>query len=1212
MSWKCFRLLTALLALCLILPPAAVGQGIGGKISGRVLDQSGLGVAGAPVRIVNSATNQSRTVSTDSEGRYEASELPPGLYDVTVEQSGFKTVIIQAARLGVGQNARLQTVVLEPIPVEEKIEVKANAEVSMVDATTPTLSTSFSDKQIREIPVLTRDINNLALLAPGVFSVRAFSFASTLVPFAANGSRGRDNNFIIDSVDNNEPLFGGAATQFTNTDLFAEYRILTNQYKAEYGRNSGSVVNIITERGGNQWHGSAFWFGQSDNFNARSSVEKAAQLSGTTRFYENIAGATLGGPIKKESTWVFASYQWDFARNDLSPVYPLVSTMPTTQGLQDLSFFGPTPTLDALFAVPSVLRVPSLTAPCGQPSSGLPPTNPCTVGAVPVGGFPIDFGTYLVPQAGVFDVHDHQLSLRVDQRITARDDFYFRYLLDDLTTPRTTGAQPAEVAFSDLGLFPDYRVIFKQRTQNLGLFWTHAWPTALHELRGSYSRISSQAGALDVPFAQRETQPALTVVDFFAFNTAPGGTPAGTASLLNSFPSAGQIFTIGRDSRPTNVNTNIFQVQENVSITTGRHSIKFGVNFVRTQSNIRQTPSDLGQYLYFTMDDYVANLPFFALQRFPNFQGTVGDVLPLREFAQFYFFQDDIQVQSNLVISLGLRYEHWGQVINSLSSINPTFAPPLDTDQNNFAPRVGFAWSPASNWVIRGGYGFFYNPTVFNIPLLAWQSGPVSPFLVGVPNNVFPAKPFPASELSRSAATCAALDAVFSSFPRPVVPAGPATPLTCTAQDTITRDFVQPYSQTYSLSLQRQWGRDTLFEVNYVGTKGTKLFQRVDRNPTQGWQIETTASATCATPPCIRLRPRITNTRGPITEVTNGARSIYHALQVAGTHRLSSRYGLAVTGAYTWSHMIDNASEIFGPGIRLFGSLLGGVTQSSLTAIEAITPIAQNPNDTLFGERGDSSFDRRHRVSASFLWLVPAPGGEGWQRHLLSDWQINGFFTYQSGAPFGAINSFNNCPDAFGDGNRTNDRPDIGNPNAPADTVALLNNRFCLDPRDTDPAIQALISNPANQIVAGAGAYITPDGSPAVTNAVRFVQVGRNRLGNAGRNILVGPNFINFDVAVFKNIPWGERRSIQLRAEAYNVFNRANPGNPIGNVFVTDAQPVPAIAFSTSLSPARVIGTIPENSLDARDATTGSGLFLSERFMNTNARKFQFAVKFLF
>jgi len=375
--------------------------------------------------------------------------------------------------------------------------VVTDAEVGLTEPSTPTLSTSFSEKQIRELPILTRDLNNLALFAPGVFSVRTFSFASTLVPFAANGSRGRDNNFIIDSVDNNEPLFGGAATQFTNTDLFAEYRIFTNQFKAEYGRNSGSVVNIITERGGNNWRGSLFWFGQHDGPNALNQVEKVAQVPGPVRFYENQIGGTLGGPLQKEATWIFLSYQWDRARNDLSPVYPLVATIPTSAGLSALAPFASRTTVGALLGVPTVATLPGRTTPCSG-VSGLPPNNPCSVGSVtiftgtPVVATTIPFGAFLVPEAGVFDVRDHQASMRIDRRLTQRDDFYARYLFDDLRTPRTVGAAPAEVAFADLGLLPEWRAILRQRTQSLGLFWTHAWPTALHELRGSFTRISSQ------------------------------------------------------------------------------------------------------------------------------------------------------------------------------------------------------------------------------------------------------------------------------------------------------------------------------------------------------------------------------------------------------------------------------------------------------------------------------------------------------------------------------------------------------------------------------------------------------------------------------------------------------------------------------------------------------------------------------------------------
>ncbi len=1230
------RFLSLVVIIALAMVPVALSQGIGGSISGRVVDQQKAVVAGASVRILNKATNQARIVSTDGEGNYEARELPPGLYDVIVEQAGFKPVRLEDVRLSVATTAKLQEAVLEPVPLEATVEVKAvSAEIGLTDTTSPTLSTSFSDKQIRELPILSRDLNNLALLAPGVFSVRAFSFASTLVPFAANGSRGRDNNFIIDSVDNNEPLFGGAAAQFTNTDLFAEYRILTNQYKAEYGRNSGSVVNIITERGGNQIHGSAFWYGQHDNFNAQSYVERIADVEGNTLFYENQLGFTLGGPIKKDKTWFFASYQWDRARNDLSPVFPLVATIPQTAGLTALQPFAGQLTVRALLANPTVASLAGQTTPCGQAGSGLPLNNPCTVGQafvfrrsppataatncfvfpIPAGctGTAVPFGSYLVPGAGLFDVRDHQGSFRIDHQLTSRDDIYGRYLFDDIQTPRTVGAFPSEIAFLDLGLMPEYRVIYRQRTQSLGLFWTHAWPTALHELRFSGTRISTGSGAFGVDEQTRENVPAFTVVDFFALQPGSGGTPTANASLLAAFPSAGVNFTLGRDSRPTKIASDLFQLQDNLSLSTGRHSVKLGANFVVTDSKIRQASGDLGQYIYATsqgfggFDAFANNRPIAAFRRFTNFGGRGGDVLPLREFAQFYFLQDDIQLRPNFTLSVGLRYENYGQVINRLTEINPAFGAPVKTDNNNFAPRLGIAWSPWNGFVFRGGYGFFYNPTPFIVPLLAWQSGPISPLVtVNNPANVYPNLPVLASTVTAPISDCVTFAA-----------GGPATPQGCSAQDGINKNLVSPYVQNYSISMQWQFYRDALLEVAFVGSKGTSLFQRVDRNPVRGYIVNTAGPCAGAafTSACISNNTRGTITRGAITEVTNGAHSTYNALQITGTKRISRRtaFDFAVTAAYTWSHMIDNSSEIFGPGVRLLNIFTG----TGASEVEAITPFAQDYRNTTSAERGNSSFDRRHRLAVSYLWNLPSPGS-GPAKWILGNWQLNGFTTIQSGQPFTPINGRTGgaCTDAFGDGLPTNDRPDIGSAGASINSVALINNALCIDPRDFTGLSAATLAaiRATNQVGGLTGPdYIDAAGNPTGAAANHFVQVGLNRVGNAGRNILNGPRLTNFDMAVLKNFPWGDRWNLQFRAEVYNVFNTRNPGNPIGNVFSTTAQPVPGIAFTpVTVTPARVIGTIPENAIDAQDQVTGAGQFLSRRFMNTSARHFQFALKLQF
>jgi len=1222
MSGKVSQFLFALLVSLSLLAPSALSQGIGGAIEGVVKDESGAAVPAAVVKLTNAQTGQVRTVSTDNQGFYVIREVPPGNYDLTVERPGFNTAKVEEVPISVAQVARLGDITLNVTTIGQEQVVVVVAEVAMTDVSSPTLSTSFTDRQIRELPILTRDINNLALLAPGVFSVRTFSFASTLVPFAANGSRGRDNNFIIDSVDNNEPLFGGAAAQFTNTDLFVEYRILTNQYKAEYGRNSGSVVNIITERGGNEWHGTAFFFGQHDQFNAANSVERTAQLGGTTRYYETQAGATLGGPIRKEKAWTFVSYQWDRARNDLSPLYPQIATMPTPAGQTALrQNFGTSPTVQALLNVPTVSTVAALSAPCGRSTSGLPTTNPCTIGTVNTFGVPVDFGTYLVPRAGVFDVRDHQFSGRFDTRLSQRDDFYVRYLFDDLRTPRITGGQPGEVGFSDFGRFPESRISQKQRTQSLGLFWTRAWATALHELRGSFTRISSQTGAFDLETEQRrESLPSVTVVDTLATGVAPGGTAQATGSFLSAFTGAGDRFSIGRDTRPTRINSNILQLQDNFSFSKGNHGLKVGGNIVRTQTNVRQIPSDLGQYIYFSFEDFVDNFPLLAWQRFGNFRGRGGDVLPVRELGQFYFLQDDIRVRSNLTISLGLRYENYGQATNRVNELNPGAGPKIKRDDNNLAPRVGFAWSPdGDKWVLRGGYGVYYNPTAFNIALISWQGGRVSPFVLGFPTNTYPAMPFSPSDpgsqnLTSLGCDLTALEVILNQIFTGV----PGLSYTeCTTEDGVNQNLINPLVQNYSLSLQHQVTRDLLVEVSYVGSNGSKLFQRLNRNPRQGWELDPNFAFDCGefpngflVTPCKRARPD--RNRGGITEVTNTGFSSYHALQISGTQRLSSRLPVAVTASYTWSHMIDNASEIFGPGVRFISS--GSITDlltgnASAQTVEAITPFPQDSRDPRRAERGNSSFDRTHRVAVSFLALLPSPdSGPG--RWFFGDWQVNGIFTAQSGQPFSPLNAIGNCLDANGDSILTNDRPLAGNPSAPVNSVAIL-----------APDSGCTMINP----VGGIGGYVDARDSSAnpqrftqaaALSMFHFVQAPLNTNGDAGRNILRGPNTINLDLGVFKNFPWGERRNLQVRVEAYNVFNRPNPGNLLGNVFTSDAQPVPAIAFlSGSTTPSRVTGVIPENALDAVDTSpsaTQRSLFLSRRFMNTGARRLQLGVRFIF
>ncbi|MGH9862704.1 MAG: TonB-dependent receptor domain-containing protein [Candidatus Acidiferrales bacterium] len=1239
-------ILALVVALALGATVSLWAQSISGVIAGVVNDPQGAALAAVSITVTNRATGRNYVASTDAQGYYRVPEITPGEYEVTAELGGFQTekhtgVYVSVNRLTV-ENFTLQIP-----PKVEVVEVISKA--PMTDTTGPTLSTAFPERQLTDLPILTRDINNLALLAPGVASVRTFSFASTLVPFSVNGSRGRFNNFIIDSVDNNEPLFGGGATQFTNTDIFAEYAILTHQFKAEFGRNSGGTVNVITKSGSNLRHGSLFWFGQNDAFNARNQVEKQALLGKTAESYENQIGGTLGGALAKDKAFYFLSYQWDRARTNLSNVFPVISTLPTLNGLATLQSLPATPGRDALLASPTVQVVPGLDAPCFSSQPPTDPTarttNPCypPVSVIPLG---VEYGAFLIPNANIFDVRDHQASARFDFRFSNTDDFYGRYLIDDLAAPRSVLAPAGEAAFSDLGLLPEYRSLLRQRTQSLLLSERHYFVNALNEFRFSFTRISQGIGAFNVPEDIRELRPSASVFDDFgAFGSFQG-----------SFPAAGQQFTLGRDSRPTLAASNVFQIQDNYSFNFGRHSMKVGLNWVRTQSNIRSIPSDLGQYFYGDplfvirgLDDFLQSpsRPLVAFQRFANvitdsagnIIGQGQDELPLREFDQFYFFQDDFRVTPKFTLSAGLRYEQYSQPLNGIRGLNPN-GPKVSVDRNNFAPRLGFAWAPWARTVFRGGYGIHYNPMALNIALLIWQSGPISPVFVsdtiGIsywqPTGDFPGQPFSQADLLRGddplglipaglntrVADCSSWFFRVQAYPgdpyqNPGLPDIPfpgsrSIPLlNCSNQDLVDSDLVNPYVQHFSLSMQQELTPNLLLEFGYAGSKGTKLYQRVDENP---FCFEGDPSCFVCTDPgsffCQfpALNFREDPTRGAVTRVNNAGRSTYHAFQMSLTRRLSHFHwgDLSFTSAYTWSHLIDTTSEIFGPSVRLIrGDLLSLLTDPllSLEGVEAITPLAQDHRN-LEADKGNSSFDRRHRLAMSFLWDI-APRSGFWK----GGWQLSGIFAAQSGQPFTPLNGFGACIDYNGDGRFTTDRPSVGDPNAPVRSVALLRDPNCFDP------------------LAG---YEDLNGDPIDPMTARFVQtpiglrpgdpfsVGTGTLiaGSAGRNVLTGPGIVNMDLGIFKNFRWGESKVLQFRWEIYDLFNHPNPGFGIGNVFATDAQPTPGFAFFPSATPARVTGVIPENLISATDQATSEHTFLSTQFMNTSSRRMQFGLRFIF
>jgi carboxypeptidase family protein/TonB-dependent receptor-like protein len=1229
----------AIVILALLAGAASLSaQTISGVIAVHVQDANGKPLGAVSIEIKNPATGRSYNASTDPEGNYRFPEIPPGVYEVTAAAEDFQTLTHKPVQVNVNRVTNEQFT-MKPGAVTVVVEVKSTSPPT--DPTGPTQASSFPEQQARELPVLTRDVNNLGLLASGVLSVRTFSFGSTLVPFSVNGSRGRDNNFIIDSVDNNEPLFGGAATQFSNTDIIAEYNILTTQLKAEFGRNSGATVNLITKSGSNRTGGTLFWYGQHDALNARSQVEEAAGLTHPARYYENQIGATLGGPIVKDKTFYFLSYQWDRTRNNLSNVIPVVATYPTPAGLAALRSLPVTPALLTLLNVPSVTTIPSITtAPCfdSPVPAGFNNTNPCrAASSALVGATSVPFSTYLVQDGNAYDVKDHQLSGRLDHRLSNASDIYARYLFDEVRAPRRALSNAGDSAFSDLGVYEDYRLFVRQRSQSMLLDHRYYGARSLNEFRFSFSRISTGSGAFALPENVREKLASATIADPLF---------GGFGVYNSSFVSAGRRFTIGRDSSSSQLNTNSFQFQENFSYNRGNHSMKFGANFVRIQSNINSMPSDLGEYFFgdaafgglnglqafATESAPNPSNALFAIQRLGNVQsdpntgliiGQGDPRLKLREFDHFYFFQDDWRVSKDFTLNVGVRYENFGQPFRGMHEENPR-APIVSRDNNNFAPRIGFAWAPYADTVIRGGYGIMYNPMVLNIPLLVWQSAPISPFFFAANPTVlpgftrlaiggnYPNQPFTAANMNVNVLGC--------SNARQRSVAGTVPLINCSTQDTVDSNLKNPYVHNFSLGVQQALSSNMLFEVGYVGSKGTRLFQRTDENPNSGWNTigsgapsptnfcpaGTGTTFLGPSPGCILNRTD--NTHGAITKIGNGGSFIYHSLQTSLTRRMASigRMGTATfTVAYTWSHNIDNTSEIFGPGARIiqFNTVSSILTSTigGFDTIEAISPYAQDPR-VPSSDRGNSSFDRRHRFASSYLWEL------GHSKNVIvGGWQLAGIVSVQSGQSYTPLNGspFGACYDPAGFGRASTARPAIGNVTAPLDSVALLK-----DPNCTDTTLG---------YKDGTGATISPSQSHFVQVPLgvkpgnTFAVGGTNFIaGSAGRNSLVGPGIVNWDFSVLKNFRLGETRQLQFRAEIYDLLNHRNAGNPTGNVFTTDAQFTTSFAFSPRYTAAGATGVIPENAIDAFDPVLGGNTFGSRKYMNTSSRRIQFGLKLFF
>jgi outer membrane receptor protein involved in Fe transport len=1237
---RAFALLTAwVLVLGTFLPLSAapvMAQATTGTLRGTVTDVNGAAVAGATVMVQNEATGvASPQLTTTSEGTFDAAGLLPGTYTVTVEGPGFKRAVNKGTNVNVGV-VNPVAIVLEPGNVTETVTVTSGTE-EVIQRDQAQISTTIEARRIQDLPSngAGGGIDTLALLAPGVVANRSGGTNTNGTGLSVNGNRGRSNNFQIDGADNNDLSVAGPALFVDFQDSVQEFQVITNNFSAQYGRNQGAIVNIVTKGGTNTYHGTGFIFHQDNkNLNSLTNIEKAGGLTEPDQNLYNVFGGTFGGPLPlphfgeggpaiidgKDRLFFFGAYQGirnpalttgrstslaivasEFAR--LQSAFPGNAVVNTIARYSPFAIGRGNPVPNDQVAGTPVLSRVNPAAPTGCPRSipiGATPAAGCgTYFARPDGGGfliggPYDvfnFGTAAAPQfyqAAQYQrsiptpYEENYYSLRFDGKPTSRNNITVRYL--NQKSAAVGGTTCCSSGF--IGDLP-------AGSKNFGGSWTRTVTnTIVNEFRASYQKIAvefgggcntSDPGCVPGP---AEIGEALANISFGGFTGLTKGIALGTIGPATNLPQG----RIGK----------VYQIADNLSWTVGRHSLLMGAEFKHLSNISPFLPVYNGTFAFNSATRIANNAPSAV-------SVTGGDpLLAFTENDQYYFFQDDFKLRPNLTLNLGLRYEYTGQPFNVLNEqtterendpsrrfYNPALplsvrtVPRIPADRNNFAPRVGFAYSPRF-WktflgedatVIRGGFSIAYDAAYYNILSNVQNAAPFSAALTLQPNQVASTTTSPLPLPNNPIGSVVRSTAVASG----ALPLGQLDPRFL-AQTRVADDFHSPYSMQFSFGVQHQFGRRHVAEVRYVGTRGVGLFQNLNDNffvrPFTNGLVKSlpfenangtvsnqtvnfptftnllppgTTAAVCVNDPATPLvdesacTGRLRSGLVSVTTRANTSNSIYHSMQSRYNGRLLND-SLSVGLAYTWSRTIDDSSEIFGQA-------------------DVLSANAQNPFCINRCERGLSALDRPHAFSANFIYDVPFFREQrGVVGHILGGWQFNGTYILTSGATFTPGQSFNGN---IGLGNTyltVGDRPFLANANADRRQVGIS---------QIDAAI--LYGIPISNIngfwsqtainATGDVVAVTPNDVKYIFNGPGAAKIFNTPFGSAGRHIERGPIFNQLNASVFKNIKVWERLTVQLRGEAFNVLNHPNPGFGVGS-----GGYLPSININTAGTPSAGFG----------------------------------------
>lgn len=1046
---------------------ALMGQTSKGILVGVVRDSSGAIIVNAQVTVVNQDTGEKREVTTGSDGTYRVEAINPGTYEVDVVTPGFKQFESKGNIVNPSV-VNTANAVLDIGGENTVVEVQANS--NSVNIQNGQLSGTISQTELKTLPIFTLNPAELVSSLPGTQNVYPLNLGGAggngLVKISVNGARPRSNNFMLDGMDINDVSIGGEAFQPIMPDFFSNATALLNSSGAEFGRSGGAVINQITNSGTNQFHGSVheIYTGSAldalDGQTRRVKPLPADAANPKSRYNQHQFGFTVGGPIIKDKLFAFGGATWVryYGNTQPSPV-----ELPDASGYAQLAAIGgPLVTqLQNYLNNGSYLNTANFRVIAPNSSQIAISSRPgCT------GGCNISMARFQ-RNATALKAPETQWMYRIDFIPRLQDTFNFRYLHDRSLNDPYFSLNPTTL--------PGFDAAAGGPSELAGGTWTHIFtPNLLNEFRVSETRINFQF----YPRNDTLANPAAKLP-----NIIFGKTNMPTLGISQNMPQ-------GRGEE-------LYQFQDTVGWTRGKHTLRMGADISRLLE------TDLIAQTYIGSLTYAAGGGASSLDNYLSDRlGTSGSATktfgPTRVDPHIWklagFVSDDVKLNSDLTLNLGIRYDYLTNPLNALSypavDLNNLYGPintyvPIKADKNNIAPRFGFAYVPHYNGflgegktVIHGGFGIFYDPFFTNILVNSAQSSPVAP--TGLLQSSAP------GGLTNASSLIATITPTFNQN---------------SSVQSVINNLVNPQTYQWNFGFERELPFQLKATVNYVGARGLKLYSNR--------QINYLVNGARPVP-----------TRGLITVRDNRAGSNYNGLQIGVDRRFVN--GLFLRGSYTYSKNLDNASEVF----ALFNSPTS--YQANLAG------------DGIRQEWGPSAFDRRH--VASFLYTYAPRGFRS--DNAFADFMLSAFtrqITISGQTQFmtGPYTTYNvSGSDINGDGSTTNDRPVLSNSRAALNLVGVDGSYIgATSGLYYDQAAYNASPSTARvykQVNPGDVHFLIPNSA----NGVNMVS------SEVSRNSFLNPGAQYWNVAAEKAIPASfthiERSRLVFRVEAQNIGNHNN------------------------------------------------------------------------